>query len=513
MAEIGIIVSLKDGASKGLQGFRGAVDKMKNAFGALGGAMAKINQSLEIGRKLWGVVRLAVIDNIKTALEFRRAGDPVRKWFEDMGRETKLLRAAIGDALIPVVQGLAEGLGLVGDGAQRWVQENRKLIATGVLDFVIDVGHALTTVVAKGAWVVIKAWAGWQEIIGVVQGLLGKFFAWMTPMLADIMEGVGGIARVFGNDGLANDIAVAAKTLRDFEDDYDAWGEAGINAAMGAAAAADENIAKLNEIEEFVRSKLGDAYAKAARRIIESQTGVTKTLEEQKKLLDEHRKGVADYLKGEDEKISKIRERWEKAAEMAIKQDELEQSLLNAQVERASALGPVFESIGSAFGEMMAGADPADAMKQMVSGVIDGVLAALQAFAAEAFAANMAWFASLGPFGVPLGVAAGAAVQGLIMGLGSGLKGLIGGMAEGGIVTGGIPGRDSVLKLLMPGEEVLSVGNPRNVRNSGRDSMGSMGGITVINNNLLPDRQVTDRATYHLKPSFRRLARLNKAPA
>jgi len=39
--------------------------------------------------------------------------------------------------------------------------------------------------------------------------------------------------------------------------------------------------------------------------------------------------------------------------------------------------------------------------------------------------------------------------------------------AAGGIVSGGVPGRDSVPALLMPGEEVLPVNSPRNSRNGG----------------------------------------------
>lgn len=52
-------------------------------------------------------------------------------------------------------------------------------------------------------------------------------------------------------------------------------------------------------------------------------------------------------------------------------------------------------------------------------------------------------------------------------GTGATVPGVPQAMAAGGIVTGGIPGRDSVHLLAMPGEEVLSVNDPRNSRNGG----------------------------------------------
>jgi hypothetical protein len=53
-------------------------------------------------------------------------------------------------------------------------------------------------------------------------------------------------------------------------------------------------------------------------------------------------------------------------------------------------------------------------------------------------------------------------------------------MASGGMVTGGVPGRDSVPAMLMPGEEVLSVNNPRNARNGGGSGMTFTGDITIV---------------------------------
>jgi hypothetical protein len=72
--------------------------------------------------------------------------------------------------------------------------------------------------------------------------------------------------------------------------------------------------------------------------------------------------------------------------------------------------------------------------------------------AAEGGAKAAANYAAIPLVGPPLAVAAGTAMSAAIMGF----AGLIP-FAEGGVVTGGVQGRDSVPALLMPGERVLTV--------------------------------------------------------
>jgi len=98
--------------------------------------------------------------------------------------------------------------------------------------------------------------------------------------------------------------------------------------------------------------------------------------------------------------------------------------------------------------------------------------------AAKGQAGALASFASLGPLGIVLGLSAAAVLAGVIYSLMSSVKPET--FARGGLVTGGVPGRDSVSALLMPGEFVLDKGTVDAIRNgtppasSGRYASGGM---------------------------------------
>lgn len=116
-----------------------------------------------------------------------------------------------------------------------------------------------------------------------------------------------------------------------------------------------------------------------------------------------------------------------------------------------------------------------------VSTATTEIAAASAAGQAEAIAAH----AGIPFAGIAIGLGVAAAIAALIGGLATNF-------ATGGWVTGGVPGRDSVPAMLMPGEYVESVDEARSRRGGGpglgpRGSSGSSGGgggTTVINNNF-----------------------------
>lgn len=103
----------------------------------------------------------------------------------------------------------------------------------------------------------------------------------------------------------------------------------------------------------------------------------------------------------------------------------------------------------------------------------------------------MAFFAGLGPVGIALGLAAAAVVGAAIYGLIKLIQPQK--FAQGGLVTGGTPGKDSVSALLMPGEYVLNKSTVDSIRRGAPPKSpgmyasggmvtagGSLGGSSVI---------------------------------
>jgi hypothetical protein len=150
-----------------------------------------------------------------------------------------------------------------------------------------------------------------------------------------------------------------------------------------------------------------------------------------------------------------------------------------------------------------------DMAKGLITTVVQMSLMAIQAAAirsaADAFASSTATAAMVaGPAGVAIAAGTAAAFFGAAMAYQDQLPQL----ATGGLVMGGIPGRDSVQAMLQPGEFVIPARETSLLRAMmGRNAGG--GGTTIVINNTIPDSRATERMVRdQIIPAQRRLARL-----
>ena len=167
----------------------------------------------------------------------------------------------------------------------------------------------------------------------------------------------------------------------------------------------------------------------------------------------------------------------------------------DALVDLPNALSGFAESAGEALGAVAQGAVSAsDAIKEMGKSmlitILDLVQKAVLAYAVQGAAAAFAGNAGAPGVGVILGAAAAAMVLGLIKGYLSSIPSPEG-MARGGYVTGGVPNRDSVPAMLMPGEYVMSKPEVSAAKNGGGG--GSQNINLEFSTNQLPDRVGTKR--------------------
>ena len=211
MAETGIDVvgydkasavfdTIGDNAKNALQQVRSAGDMAGNAFSRLGDVATRVNQAMELGRKALNFFRIAVTDTIKTALNFRKIGDPAIDAFKNLERNAQILRARLGDVLIPLAQGLMDAFNHVGGSVVDWINANRKLIATNLADWLRDIGTIAVTSVAAGVLQISRAWSGWMEIIGVVKLAVNSFFALAIEGVAVTAEAMATLIGLFDDD-------------------------------------------------------------------------------------------------------------------------------------------------------------------------------------------------------------------------------------------------------------------------------------------------------------------------
>ena len=496
MAEVGIFITAKDLATKTLKGIgttgkaslsavRSAAQKASSAFSALGGAVTAVNQAMEIGKKAWEIGRRAMEMTVGVALKFRKAGDPVLTWFEKMRRESELVGARLGDTLIPVIQGLAEGFGLVGDAASEWVKENRKLIATKILNYILNIGEVLIKSVAKGTLFVVKVWKGWQEVILLVTGVAEKMFAGMITGVQKTLETFAELASMIGADGMAANLKEASESAELLADTFSTAGDESFEALEKVVAEQEELENAINNTAEVALTKLKNAGVTAFKAIENSVAGVNKTIDEQKTLAQRHEdflknlrdkrlrsiQAAADaelaIAKAKDQRLQQDQAEIASAAQAAndivvglietVAAEQAEASRLMQEAQQAAAEGASDAQEKMNAAREAQGQVAGKAAKQTTIAVIDAVSAQVSAMAIQAAAGAFASMSSIPVVGPALGAAAAVAASASVMAIGAGLKGLIAGMADGGVVTGGTAGHDSVPAMLMPGEQVMSV--------------------------------------------------------
>ena len=343
--------------------------------------------------------------------------------------------------------------------------------------------------------VVMQAWkalqiglnsivSGWIQMFNI---LIEQSNKWLGTDYTPIMDSFGIVANELGED-MGNIQEASNQTMQAI----DAIGDAVLNTGK-----------KLHTTTP-VMEKARDAVAGLGEG--------TKTLtDEEKKNQAELDKSRKKRKEAAEEKVKQLQEDQETyRIKMAIKlTKELEaaeekrqkarQELHKEAIKEAQAHMEVYLKIGNTLGEsFMSGFKDAEegqnkfheGLKKMgndtIMQALDIMQAKITAYAAEGAAAAAANTAGIPLIGPMLAAAAGAAMFGLIKGFISYGMGSIPGMAEGGFVTGGSPNQDSVPRMLMPGEYVMS---KREVANGRAD--GVRGGQTVnvqISSSLPPGR-------------------------
>lgn len=458
-------------AAKGAAKAIGVMGKVgARAFSALGSATTTFNQALELGKKGMETFKLVVGESLTKALEFRKAGDPMVTFMTDLQRQTDLTRAALGDALLPVLKGLTEAFGSNVGNIGDMIRANRKLIATKVTSFLGDTAKLLVSGIAKGLTLANTAWRGMEAAVLTVKSTINEFFGDVLGGIAAGLDGFARLTRAMGDEAGAREIEAILNPIRALGDEFDRSAEKAGDAAVETIGAMDAFNQEVDAIAGKTVALVDKAVTNTGRLIKASTTGMKTTREEWDKQ-------QAAMVESSTSAIDAILARRLAAIDAETAAFDAQAKLQDDQMEqrRERALS-VSTFIADSFGEatlasISANEGLADSVKTLANVIRDNLIkaaiGAITAHAAEAAAAAFAAHAGI-PF---TGLAIGAAAAGVALLQVQAFAGGIKKFNQGGLVTGGIPGRDSVPALLTPGEVVVPAPAVKAARGGGGNTI------------------------------------------
>lgn len=456
-AQAGIIVSAKDKASavltnvgkagkQSMSALRTGADKAGAALKAIGVGAAIFNQTLELAKKGAELFRMAVLDTVSAAFEFRKKSDPAVKQLKEFANQFEILRARVGDVLIPILQGVADVMQPVIKSVIRWINANRVLIGTKLVEWLVMVSKTAVGVFGKAAIVVAKAFYGWRMAINLVKAAFAEQFGYMADGLAKFIELNAKVIGFFDKD-YGESIKGAADSVQLLADTFHDSGTESLNSAMQANDEMIQLEGSINRVSAALDKGIGQIGVAAINRL---NAGITGGLVKTEELGDTEEKAAVDIDKISEKRIAAINDKMESELKAAKKKD----AQLSAELD--AVLSGVATSVASVWGEAFAqiATGGEGASKAIAGAVVRSAQVAVQAAAASGAAQAAFSQAGIPIIGPALAVGASAMIFGII----NALLSKIPKAAMGGLIEGGTPGVDSVGVLTQRGEGILKTG-------------------------------------------------------
>jgi hypothetical protein len=504
------------------------------AFGFIGKAIVVFNQGMELAGKAANAFQTIIVETIAKSLEYRAINDKVSNQILEFGNSVNVLRARLGDALLPVLMGIIDVMEPMIDGWIQWLTTNNKIVAGGIIEFLRNTQVAVSAV-ALGLSLANKGWMAMEIVISTVMNPIHLLSAALNQFIASTAKGLGGIVKaVSGSNGVSESLLSVGAGMQRLANSSG-------NAFLGYSKSVTDSVNDMrrldnmiSEVEVTMLRGIGTVATAAQERLATATTGTNQTLEVQKERL-EAIKEAARKAKEEMEKAAKEMEQqvakftaavengfkesighysayYSKLADLQEKDAKAwEATQQKKQDEAVETSKVIATSIGGAINQMIFSGQSLEKVMQgvfiniaqqaitagitMVAAEIARATKTIAIASAEGKAKNMAAYASFPFVGVALGIAAGVALAAIINGFKL--------FSTGGVVRGGIAGRDSVPAMLTPGERVLT---PSQNREYERGVRGGASVNVTINSLVPPDRANFDRMIRdHVAPSLARL--------
>lgn len=450
-----------------------------SAFAKIGAAGVMLNQSIELVKKFRDVGMIA----IEATRAFVDANDPLMKSFEATSTSVKRLGAGVGVVLIKALNGAAKALGPIIQRTQNWLQANQNLIGLKLVEYIERFAKFSLVTAAKGLVLVSKITSGWAMTWSTLKVGVNSFFSALLTGGGKALEKMASLAEAVGMDGIAGKLKSGAEEVKSFGDVFQSTADESMVQLDKQIKAQEAFEAAVQRNGEAVYNAIGQVATEASKAFVGETVLANQTLEQQNAIL-ETQKALQESKAEKERQAAEARAMY---AEQQAAQAAAEKARVRGIASEYGALG---SSIGGAFVSGFSAAEEgqnkfAEGFKAMTAQTVDAALAAMQNIitirAAEAAAGAASSQAGIPIVGPALAAAAAAAMFGLVRGF---VQLGFQGMAQGGLVQGGIPGRDSVPAMLMPGEFVLTKEQTESLRSSGGGGLG--GTVNIELNSTMP---------------------------
>jgi hypothetical protein len=362
--------------------------------------------------------------------------------------------------------------------------------------------------------------------------ILEKFFEMSLNGFAAFTDAAGNVAgalRMRGLEGALNSVTSASRGMAA---EFKRSSAQSADAVLEHVKALESTESMIEKVRAGLVDGIGKAGVAALRAVQDATISGTRTLAEkeaaaaalQKRLaiiasLEKSNEATMQQIRDENHKrrVKLIEDetalRIENAKRaMEIERQRQEEARMMAEQQIGFAMN-VGDAYGKVFHAMISGQASVAAGWLAMSGIMGSVIIdmaqkAIMAHAVESAAAafkSQAGIPIVGPF---LAAAAAATALGVVKGYINQLPAF----ATGGEVRGGVPGRDSVMAMLTPGERVLTVQENREMKRGGNQAQMVNQSTNVSISMAMPmqradiDRYIRDTIT----PSVKRLRRMGR---
>lgn len=374
-------------AGESAKGMRFAINAAGSAaassFKIAGASIVVFNQGLELAKKGLEVFKATIGESLSAAMQFRKEGDALTATFETYSKEIQLVKARLGDALMPVFKGFIDAIGEATGSISGLIATNSKLIGSTLIDWIGTVAKMLVTGIARSAEFVGKAFLGWQAVIQAVKAAINTFFEFLLAGFATAIGGIANVADAFGAGGMA-------KAIRANQAEIAALGNEFETSADSAIAAMGETSSSIGALESRIASMtktandlIGKGMANAQREVRNATIGTTTSIEEQRAAIQratEAAKAQTDALAKASKHIDEFVKRRADAIDEAADRFEADARLQDAAIQqRQSEQGN--QIAGAALSSM--GPLGGIASGFMQGGVVGGIAATVGAWLNE----------------------------------------------------------------------------------------------------------------------------------
>lgn len=272
---VGVIIQARDNASAAFGKVGKALGKDipvaskegKAALDTVEKSLNAVSSAMQIAEKVGRLMSEAIRATVGAALEQRAENDAQRQSMERLGVQFQRIAGLVGDVMIPIVLGVADALKPVLEGTESWLGQNKKLVGSGLVNFLSTTANLLVAGISTGLVLVTRGWTLLNVAISGMMGVAGSAFTGVLGGLEAMMRGAAAAARAFGRKELAASIDESRVAVTELRAESSAFADSAYQDVQQQIQDQGEFEAKVNKTADAIALGIGVAAINATERL------------------------------------------------------------------------------------------------------------------------------------------------------------------------------------------------------------------------------------------------------